>query len=45
MKRMQTPPTKNRAYGMCDRLFNSTLDADWTNPTNSLTWILLDYTT
>ena len=28
---------------MCDRLFSSTLDADWTNLTNSLTWILLDH--
>ena len=28
---------------MCDRLFSSTLDADWTNLTNSLTWVLLDH--
>jgi hypothetical protein len=28
---------------MCDRLFSSTLDADWTNPTNFLTWILPDH--
>ena len=28
---------------MCDRLFSSTLDADWTNLTSSLAWVLLDY--
>ena len=30
---------------MCDRLFSSTLDADWTNLTNSLTWVLLGHAT
>jgi len=28
---------------MCDKLFSSTLDADWTNLTNSLTWVILDH--
>ena len=28
---------------MCDRLFSSTSDADRTNPTNSLIWVLLGH--